>query len=263
MLESWRLAYLNALEIPQFIARGEIDGAPRLPELSSEQIWAEPEFVSEPVAEIEAEAVQPAIATLVELEPESKQQVAKPENTETPVLDLAKLGFAKEVSEPKKIQKKQLEAARFSLAIVTVPEEMRIIVQLGVFDSPGLSAVEHRMLSDLLQALGYPQSLNQSAPQTFQWPLVNNPQIAKDRAAARDGLLGFFASSPALPKNVFLGASAASILNEGELDPITSVIEPVSLSGFPGESLVLPNFAQMQDWNVKARSWRQLQLFLS
>ncbi len=274
MVESRRLAYLDALGIPQFVARENIEGAPTLPELADDQIWAlqdEPLERAQPVEVVPSPAVEEAQPSR---EPEISEPIQADSNADVPLqqnsvppqLDVSKLGLDQERVKPvagtpaagKPVQ----SVERFSLAIVTVPEQFRFIVQLGVADAPGLSAAEYRMLSDILQALGYPNWLNQNAAQSFQWPIVNNPRIAKDRTAARDGLVGFFSSAPTLAKNVFLGVSAASILYQGELDPLAKPMEPVQLDGLPGQSLILPSFLQMQDWQLKPRAWQQMQKFL-
>ena len=273
MLESQRLAYLNALGIPQYVARLDIDGAPALPELRPEQIWPSSGVDVDTVKAVdEAKPQQPAAVEA----PTPASQAPTPEtgdqapivaaqegqSTSTPVLDISKLGLEKDTV--RATHKSQGVAAeiRFALAVVNVEASMRLVVELALVDAPGLSASEHRMLSDILQLLGYPQWLSEHGPQTFQWPIVNNPQIAKDRSAARDGLVGFLASTQALPKTVFLGATAASLLNQGELDPAAEMLQPLQLSGLDSAVLVLPSLNQMQDWKLKQRSWQQLQLFL-
>ena len=295
MIESRRLAYLNALGVPQFVARAAIEGAPTLPELSPEQLWGENLIESD---QPEQQAQEPLHAGK-EAEPENPQQEkpqqekaqqnhpnkqpeqkaaptpeqspssnsAEPsprptvpaETGETPLLDVSRLGLEKE-TKAKPVATPTKTAERFSLAIITVPEPgIRFIVQLGVADAPGLSGVEIRMLSDLLQALGYPQWLDQHQPQHFQWPFVNNPRIAKDRAAARDGLLGFFTSTDPVNKTLFLGGIAPAIL-DSQLEQNQSA--STSVHGIEGESLLLPTLAQMADWKIKANAWRQIQQFL-
>lgn len=290
MIESRRLAYLNALGVPQFVARAAIEGAPTLPELSPEQLWGEnliesdqsEHQVQEPLhAREEAEPEKPQqekaqqnhpnqqpeqkAAPTPEPSPSSNSAEASPgptvpaETGETPLLDVSRLGLEKE-TKAKPVATPTKTAERFSLAIITVPEPgIRFIVQLGVADAPGLSGVEIRMLSDLLQALGYPQWLDQHQPQHFQWPFVNNPRIAKDRAAARDGLLGFFTSTDPVNKTLFLGGIAPAIL-DSQLEQNQSA--STSVHGIEGESLLLPTLAQMADWKIKANAWRQIQQFL-
>ena len=295
MIESRRLAYLNALGVPQFVARTAIEGAPTLPELSPEQLWGEnliesdqsEQQAQEPLharEEAQPEKPQPEkpqqekaqqnhpnkqpeqkAAPTPEQSPSSNSAEPSPRPTvpaetgETPLLDVSRLGLEKE-TKAKPVATPTKTAERFSLAIITVPEPgIRFIVQLGVADAPGLSGVEIRMLSDLLQALGYPQWLDQHQPQHFQWPFVNNPRIAKDRAAARDGLLGFFTSTEPVKKTLFLGGIAPAIL-DSQLEQNQSA--STSVHGIDGESLLLPTLAQMSDWKIKANAWRQIQQFL-
>ena len=185
MIESRRLAYLNALGVPQFVARTAIEGAPTLPELSPEQLWGENLIESD---QSEQQAQEPSHAR-EEAQPENPQQekpqqekaqqnhpnkqpeqkaaptpeqspssnsepspgpTAPAETGETPLLDVSRLGLEKE-TKAKPVATPTKTAERFSLAIITVPEPgIRFIVQLGVADAPGRSGVEIRMVSGLL-----------------------------------------------------------------------------------------------------------------
>ncbi len=274
MLESERLAYLDALGISQFVAREPLDGAPSLPLLQPEQIWPSVDS-DKKEAELETTHLDKGVNPKPAAEPDPlKPEPKLPSETEqgrveaatetdaTPVLDLTKLGLKEGQSTPTERKISSTRETRFALAIVDVADQFRVVVELALPDAPGLSAMEHRMLSDMLQLLGCGDWLSNHAPRTFQWPIVNNPRIAKDRSAARDGLMGFFASSAPWPKTLFLGPQAPSLLQQTELNPVAETLAPVQLDGLTGMTLVLPSFNQMQDWTLKRRCWQQIQAFL-
>lgn len=282
MLESERLAYLNALGIAQYVAQDAIAGAKVLPELAPEAIWpaaiitaAEP-VVQDAAAELHPDQQPgPEIKKPIVAEPNLKSTATVEEPTHPkveddgtiPQLDVGKL--KQEQEQPKSAPVKAVvKVQRFALAVITVPEQFRLFVELAVPDAPGLSAVEHRMVSDLLALLGHPAGLDQFGAKLYRWPMVSNPRIAADPQAARDGLLGFVASAPAVEKNVFIGRKAASILNELPLG------QPFVLNGSSSDdaapdtvstadSIAVWSLADMQsDWANKIEAWRSIHPFL-
>jgi len=283
MLESERLAWLDALGIQQYVALAPVAGAASLPELTPEQIWAA-EYVtavaeSESVPESEPTPVAPVVAaqqpheseyavkTAVAAAVQASSTAASARTTELslppdlaegeiPQLDVSKLRQAEQpVTRP--IRKAAPPVQKFALAVVTIPHQFRLLVELALPDAPGLSALEHRVLSDLLLALGQADGLDHNAAKLYRWPILNNPSLASNAEAARDALLAFIGSAPAVTRSVFLGSKAAALLSEvaaGEsfsLGPQSTAIHTHSLA------------AMQQDWTLKAGVWQQLHSFLS
>ena len=271
MLESERLAYLSALGITQYVALEPIAEARVLPELASDQIWGEAASATpvtdtalEPTSSVEAVV---ADATPAKSEPAAIKQatnlrepeVAVPSDQLTdavPQLDLNKLKLETEPA-AKPAVKTQVKVERFALAVITISNQFRFFVELSQPDAPGLSALEHRMVSDLLRALGCGDALDQHGAKLYRWPLVNNPRIAADPQAARDGLLGFVASAPAVARSVFLGSRAAAVLGA------TAVGEVFSLNPDSGDAITSHSLMAMQsDWRLKVETWHHLLAFL-
>lgn len=268
MLESERLAYLNALGITQYVALNAIDGAPVLPELAADAIWPQPS-ADTPTAvdavpeQVPVQTVEPALAATVSV-PVAEPATAEPE-PESPVtdggaipqLDVGKL--KQEVIQPKTaVAKPAIKAQRFALAVVTVNDQYRLFVELAVADSPGLSALEHRMVSDLLALLGQPNGLDQFGAKLYRWPMVNNPRIASDPQAAREGLLGFIASAPTVKKNLFLGSKAAAVLSDQPLGQV------FALGDSAVNAITTWSLLEMQnDWTRKADAWNSIRPFLA
>ena len=271
MLESERLAYLNALGITQYVSLAPIDGAPVLPALAPEAIWPgqpEPAFESEPALEPEPIDAAPEPVAKAKPDPEHLPEstpVAEPATTSMPAaepgdipqLDVGKLKQAEQATRTTQPKPAAAPAQRFALAVVTVPDQFRLFVELALPDAPGLSAVEHRMLSDLLALLGHPNGLDQYGAKLYRWPMINNPRLAANPDAARDGLLGFVASAPPVPRSVFLGAKAATLLSDAALG------QPFAL-GQPQPNAVATHslLAMQQDWTQKATAWQHLRAFL-
>jgi len=271
MLESERLAYLDALGITQFVSLAPIAGASSLPELVPEQIWAEaPEAVDPPVVDSPSIEEQEKVARVTSKPepfsaPQSQPDVeTKPaplpeveDEKGVPQLDLSKLNLETEDTKP--AAKPQVKAQQFALAVITIPDQYRLFVELELADAPGLSAVEHRMISDVLMLLGQPGGLDEFGAKLYRWPMVNNPRIAADTQAAREGLLGFVASAPAVSRNVFLGLKAASVLTAtapGQLFSMNQASDPDSLATY--------SLAEMrQDWRHKSAFWHSVLSFLN
>lgn len=271
MLESERLAYLDALGITQYLALAPISGGRELPELVAEQIWAAaPDAVDssaedvsavpgkvEPVTAPSEFPTEPQAHSDIDIKPEPPPEKVEEEEG-VPRLDLSKLNLETEVS-TRPVSRQPVKAQQFALAVITIPDQYRLFVELELADAPGLSAVEHRMVSDLLMLLGQSDGLDQVGAKLYRWPMVNNPRIAADTQAARDGLLGFVASAPVVSRNVFLGMKATSVLattTPGELFSLTGSGDPDSLATY--------SLAEMQqDWQLKAAFWGNIYPFLS
>lgn len=282
--EGERLAYLQALGITQYVPLRPIAGVPQLPSL----VWEVPAVeavspesfpredavvsaapienlranVSEPTADVVAQAVATAVQRSSTASPATPELSAEPAQRDTgdiPQLDLSKL---KPVEEKKpQVVPKAASLQRFAVAVITLPQRARLLVELSQPDAPGLSGVEFRLLSDLLLALSCRQEIGDSNTKLFRWPLVNNPRIAADVSAARDGLLAFLAAAQSeqpLAKVLFLGAAPLVCF------PHQQVGEVFTLPELDGAScLFTPSLTALQkDWTLKPIVWRQLQSFL-
>ena len=264
MLESERQAYLHALGITQYVALGTIAGAPVLPELTAEQIWPaapEPEISPEPAQPDVAPQQPEPLPVEAEYSAPISDQSPQPkvdDDGSIPQLDVSKL--TQEQVQPKTAPAKPaaIKAQRFALAVISVPEQFRVFVELALPDAPGLSAVEHRMVSDLLGLLGYHDALDQYGAKLYRWPMVDNPRIAADSQAAREGLLGFVASAPPVLKSVFLGAKAASVISDAPLG------QSFILNGPASDAVACCSLSDMQrDWARKAEAWGIISPFLN
>ncbi|RLU00381.1 hypothetical protein [Ketobacter sp.] len=271
MLESERLAYLHALGITQYGCQQPLVGATALPELSAEQIWgvsateavdAVADRVSTPGTQVQPAQLQSPAPSQPAPPPVTGPTVASAANTdaaaEVPQLDVSKLQLEQERA-PKPVPKPQAKAQRFALAVITLPQRFRLFVELAQADAPGLSAVEHRMVADLLGVLDCPGALDQFGAKLYRWPLVDNPRIAADQQAAREGLLGFVASAPVVSKSVFLGLRAPSLL----VDAQPGARFALTAEG-NDDTLITYSLREMQsDWRLKAEAWRQIFPFLA
>ena len=276
MLESERLAYLNALGITQYVALDVIPGAYLLPELAPEQIWTDAEPVDQVATGSSAVPAVPLSDAPVTspsppLQMDEKPAQAEPEQVaptavtasavetgEVPQLDLNKLKLERE-PDSKPAVKPQAKAQRFALAVITIPDQFRFFVELSQADAPGLSAREHRMLADLLSALGQGDALDQFGAKLYRWPLVENPRIAADQQAAREALLGFVSSAPPVTRSVFLGLRAAAVLGVAEPGQV------FNLAGVSGnEAISTHSLAEMEaDWRLKPSAWNHILPFLT
>lgn len=256
MHEAQRLEYLEALGITQYLIQNPIDGIPQLPVVPW-PVEALPETESvETIVETKAEST-------VELKPEvdvaealpQKEVPPKvlevPEESGVPVLDVNRLKqqdlqHRKAVS--KQVVPSQGQVTRFAMMVITLNEHLRILIQLGQYQVSGLSGSEHVMLADLLRVLGYPDWLERNTPKLYRWPLVNNPSIARDKAASKEAMEGFFAGLPVVEKQIFLGR-----------DPVEStgiaIAEETCFLGFSLDEL-------NRDWQQKNMLWRDMNAFI-
>ncbi|HVL01087.1 MAG TPA: hypothetical protein VM553_14805 [Dongiaceae bacterium] len=288
MQETQRLAYLNALGITQYVPLAPIAGAPVLPVLQ-EADWAA-DIASDRVEEAATQAIadyaavddrvsvaapinaaesttsfaqEPsfqtiltqAISTQTPSSPQSATPTQPAATTDIPVLDLSKV---KPESVAKAAPPKAAATAlRFALAVVTLPQRLRLIVELAQPDAPGFSAREHRIISDLLLALDPGFELHDSATKLFRWPLVNNPRIAADAGAARDALFAFLAGAQdavVVPATVFLGSAAVQHCVQNVTQG-----ESFQLADIPGDCLATHSLRELdQDWRLKPVVWAHL-----
>lgn len=282
--EGERLAYLQALGIAQYVPLRPIAGVPQLPALAWETPAVEPvqaesrqradsvatampiEDLRANLSEPSADAVVQAVATAVQrtnpmapTTPESPAEPAPRDTGDIPQLDLSKLKPVEEKKQP--VAPKAASLQRFTLAVITLPQRARLLVELSQPEAPGLSGVEFRLLSDLLLALNCQQEIGDSNTKLFRWPLVNNPRIAADVSAARDGLLAFLSAAQSeqpLDKVLFLGVAPLVCF------PHQQAGEAFTLPELDGASCLLTySLAALQkDWTLKPVVWRQLQSFL-
>lgn len=282
--EGERLAYLQALGIAQYVPLRPIAGVPQLPALAWETPAVEPvqaesrqradsvatampiEDLRANLSEPSADAVVQAVATAVQrtnpmapTTPESPSEPAPRDTGDIPQLDLSKLKPVEEKKQP--VAPKAASLQRFTLAVITLPQRARLLVELSQPEAPGLSGVEFRLLSDLLLALNCQQEIGDSNTKLFRWPLVNNPRIAADVSAARDGLLAFLSAAQSeqpLDKVLFLGVAPLVCF------PHQQAGEAFTLPELDGASCLLTySLAALQkDWTLKPVVWRQLQSFL-
>ncbi|HEX4940834.1 MAG TPA: hypothetical protein VFX11_19325 [Candidatus Kapabacteria bacterium] len=285
MQEAQRLAYLNALGITQYVPLAPIAGAPVLPVLQEaddpgyapEDLLVR-ESTSRYVDESMPVTVQPVAAPDFEAEEADTEKAVAgktvtvpqqafndipaasniPAASDIPVLDLSKV---KPEPAPVTAPAKPAAGLRFALAVVTLPQRLRLIVELAQPDAPGFSAQEHRLVSDLLLALDAKTELNDSATKLFRWPLVNNPRIAADASATRDALFAFLAGAQeaqAVPAIAFIGTRAVRSLHSAEPGSL------FELPGISGRCLVTHSLKDIQqDWRLKPALWSHLHSLLS
>lgn len=279
MHEGERLAYLQALGITQYVPLRPIAGVPQLPVLTwevtepvrpaSDQCEdtavsaALPETPRSSVIDSAVDGVMKAVSAVVQhthtATPGHSAESALHNTSDIPQLDLSKLKPIEEKKPP--VTPKVASLQRFTLAVITLPQRARLLVELSRPDAPGLSGVEFRLLSDLLLALNCQQEISDSNTKLFRWPLVNNPRIAADVSAARDGLLAFLAAAQSeqpMNKTLFLGTTPLVCF------PHQQAGEAFTLPELDGAScLFTSSLAALQkDWTLKPIVWRQLQSFL-
>lgn len=289
--EGERLTYLRALGITQYVPLQAIPGALQLPPLewsdaadageaelpatepavvpAAEAPAVSPAASTPPASTLPSNTVAGAMASLMQhvvSTPASAGKVAEApplavrEDSDIPQLDLSKLKPVEET--PRTAPVKPAATQRFSLAVVTLPQQQaRILVELAQPDAPGLSSIEFRLLGDLLRALGVKQDLSEGSVRPFRWPPVNNARIAADVSAARDGLLAFLTAAQAeqpVKKLLFLGTAPAGCFAQPEPATPFPLPELDNATGLFSHSLA----ALQQDWTLKPALWQQLQAFL-
>lgn len=283
MHEGERLAYLQALGITQYVPLRPIAGAVSLPSLAWEvpviepsqpesvqrddaAVTAMPQENQQPFADPSTDTVAQAVSAAVQRTlpdssavPENSPEPTPRDTGDIPQLDLSKLKPVEERKQP--VAPKTAALQRFTLAVITLPQRARLLVELAQPDAPGLSGVEFRLLSDFLLALNCQQEIGDSNTRLFRWPLVNNPRIAADVSAARDGLLAFLAAAQSeqpLAKVLFLGAAPLVCFPQQQMGETFTLPELDGASCLFTHSLA----ALQKDWTRKPIVWRQLQSFL-
>ena len=265
MDEGQRLAYLQALGITQYVPLQPVAGMPELPLAAWEEVAAHepatvvPTLIEEAGTDAVGGAAPPQV-DVADAQPETEKAAPAADSSEIPQLDLSRLTAGLGGAKPDKPKASQ-PLRRFTLALVSLPPRLRLLVQLGSPDAPGFSAREHRMLSDLLLALGSGTDITDANTRLFRWPLVNNPRIAGDPGAARDGLFAFLAavqSEQPVAKTLILGTAPAGLFHDAEPGRAFTLAD---LGDQP--CLLTHGFAAMeQDWTLKAAAWRHIQSFV-
>ncbi len=146
---------------------------------------------------------------------------------------------------------------RLAVCVLDLPQQCRILLELGSADAVGLSATEHRMLADLVLALRQPDALQQFSGRAFRWPLVNNPRIDQGPGAAREALRAFLAEPAPAGLILLFGQELVQLfdLAPGEV--------PVPSAELAARCLCLPGLmALQQEVELKPRVWRLIQAAL-
>lgn len=255
MGEAQRLSWLNALGITQYVPIQPFEGVPQLPEAAIETEF-EPESTStgsssEPLLREEPSAREEPVTGETPSEKTEKASAADALVSEPATLDLGRILDAESSPTRKVPPASHSKITAFSCRVLTLPDATRLLVQLSAPDAPDLSALEYRMLSDLLRAMSVP-TLEQHANRIYRWPVINNPRLASDANAAREALAEFLSAVPG-SRTVFLGDRAAAALG----------LSNEQRGSDPSDFLLLPSLTELQDsWPLKARSWSQLSEFL-
>lgn len=264
MQEAQRIAYLEALGITQYVALQPVAGAMQLPELD----WPEVESPepSEGLQSSEAASGPDPVRELQTSKPAvTRARITEPETTplETadqgiPQLDLAKLGLQPESRPASDVSAKQTALGAFSCLVLAPDSRFRLLLELSAADAPGVSSLEHRMLSDLLFAVGVKEIPDQQGSRLYRWPVINNPRMAADPVAALDAISAFLTASETLSHTLVLGGQVARALG------LAQGMEVQTLESLPGYFLAVPGFDALQaDWRLKAQAWPQISAFLS
>ncbi len=263
--EGERLAYLQALGITQYVPLHPVDRALQLP------VWVEIEEAAADVAvepspdvPLDMQPEQTTVAaetTTVSEEPattnvaESVSRVVETLSSDIPKLDLSRVKLEDDIRSTPVAKKIPLQ--RFTLGVLSLPNGLRLLVELGQPDAPGLSAIEFRMLSDLKLALNLREDISESSLKLFRWPLVKNPRIAADVSGARDALLAFLAAAQAeqkAAKLLFLGTTSLQCFHQQKIGTAFTVAELNQLPCLYTHSLA----ALQNDWRLKAETWHHI-----
>ncbi len=283
--EPERLAYLESLGITQYIATVSMPQGLTLPDYE----WPEVESAVEPssatvshrqdsptanaqqnsvtnsvnerdfahqLSALTKQMEHPASAKDLSPDVHSGQEDHPPPNADIAALDLGRLNKGLSApSRPKPALANQSQL-KFALQVVATPR-CRLVFELSLADSPGLSSLETQWVSDLLLALGLDRELSQYRTKLFRWPLVDNPMIAADQDAAKDALISFLAGDHLHEKTVFLGRLAPQVLD------MVDCGVPFTVAGHEGVCLWTHSLATLQkQWRLKAEAWTHLCSFL-
>lgn len=221
--EAERRAYLQALGVVEYLPR-QLDC-----DAMAEQA----------VVEVGAPG---SVADQVPTEADHSQEVALPESAPDQCETLA--------TQP-------AETIRFSFLWVHTAANMSLLIEAADPEIAELSAQEHRLLANILRALGL--DIEAQEKHFFCWPLVNNPKIPQGQQEALDSLLAYTAESVTgehllllgeLPANFFIPASAAAD---------TGASRYLNLRGRKLSLIELPSLsAMLGNWKAKALTWQRI-----
>ena len=186
--EGRRQAYLAALGIPLWTARYALPGA-----LPSRELLVVPYRQEAPDA-----VMEPPDAVLLEVAPViAKASVSRPlpdRATTKPAVTVPPQSVVSEAF-PRFACRVQLLAPGW-LGVIALEE------------APDLSALEYRLLDNLIQALGGDVA-TPSVREQFQWPLLSNPGLPRDAAAALEALSVFLGRRHEATRWLVLGETLA------------------------------------------------------
>ncbi len=191
MEEGRRQAWLAALGIPLWSSRHDLPGA-----LPADPLAFCP-YVDESVVSVAPEVVEPSVpreqvvATPLQAAPRTEPQ--RPERL--PEASTARPDISGTAAFP-----------RFSCRIQLLAPGWLGVIALD--DVPDLSAQEHRLLGNLVQALGG-DDLADAAREHFRWPLSPNPAIPRDADSAREALAAFLGRRREATRWLVLGETMA------------------------------------------------------
>lgn len=180
--EGRRQRYLAALGLPLWTTRHDLPGARAANPLSfvafvdedfAESAPATPSFV-EPVIAVPAVVVQAA------------QEVRRVDVAPPVTPAFAQKNDATAVAVKTAVA--DANFPRFSCRVQPLAPGWVGVIALD--DVPDLSAQEHRLLDNLMQALGGDMAMA-GVREHFRWPMSPNPAIPRDAAAAREALAAF------------------------------------------------------------------------
>lgn len=201
--EGRRQAYLAALGIPLWSARQELPGALPAAPLDFEP-YVDGETAESPAAAIADEVPSAPVAAsappapAAPSAPPAKTAVQAPKPASQPAPE-------PEAAPPRRAA--STDVPRLACRVVALAPQWSAVIDLG--DAPDLSALEHRLLGNIAQALGGdPSAL--PVGDLLRWPLNRNPALDHGTAAMQQWL----AHALKLPAGrclVFGDTAAASI----------------------------------------------------
>lgn len=180
MEEGQRQSYLAALGIPLWSSRHDLPGAQPSAGLEFAAWVSEEQLPDAVLADVpEENPVQPAVTiaqTPAAVAPANSSGLSSKAVLEAPAF-ATRSASASSDSYPRFSCRVQLLAPGF-LAVIALD------------DMPDLSAQEHRLLENLVLALGGDITAD-TGREHFRWPLSPNPAIPRDAGAAREALAAF------------------------------------------------------------------------
>ncbi|MDX1694756.1 MAG: hypothetical protein R3208_13400 [Ketobacteraceae bacterium] len=281
MFEAERQAYLKALGIMQYVPREPIAGALESPVLTDSELYPPP---AAPIAEETPHAHREAAPTPAEAgdgrevaerreqrdmpdeRPANPGEQKPPEAPVAPGSEPALSADGITVNIPRELLEESPEpaaqgarnpapvspAVEFCFALIQTSAGIAMLTELGDPGVKDMSAQEHRLMGDILQALQVPPEACRY--QYFKWPLVNNPRIRQGWPEARETLQAYLDDK--------LGASGAStlvIFGDQPLEALRIENDQLAVSGRALMTVQTPALHRMlSDWRLKARVWGRL-----